>query len=149
MSRKEKIVWYIIWILGIAIVSFLMVITLAGPRVWPVALLVSWTAVCFQVPLLMLLRKRAKHLRGEVTTDERIKMIRRNASDWSATIFVAICWLACLILFVICKKQGKEVITIRVEWLWWFMVASIFVLSMSTTIIIRVLRGREPKDGEN
>ncbi len=149
MSRKEKIVWYIVWVLGIAIVSFLVTIELAGPglRIWPVALMISWFAVCLQLPLLVLLRKRAKHLRGEVTTDERIKMIRRNASDWSATIFIAICWLACLILFVICKKQGKEVITIRVEWLQWFMVASIFVLSMSTTIIIRVLRGREPKDG--
>ena len=44
-------------------------------------------------------------------------------------------------------EQGKEVITIRVEWLGWFIAASAFLVSMSTTIIIRVLRGREPKDG--
>ena len=147
MSRKEKIIWYVIWLLGITIVSFLIVITLAGPQIWPVALLVAWAILCFQLPLLVLLRKRAKHLRGEVTTDERIRMIRRNASDWAGTIFMVICWVACLILLVICKKQGKEVITIRVEWLRWFMVASTVVVSMSTTIIIRVLRGREPKDG--
>ena len=146
MCRKEKIIWHLIWILGVAVVSFLVAIELLGSRLWPVALLVSWTAVCLQLPLLLLLRKRAKHLRGEATTDERIKMIRRNASEWAGTIFVVICWSACLILLVICKKQGKEVITIRVEWLGWFMVASSFVVSMSTTIIICALRGREPKD---
>ena len=146
MCRKEKIIWHLIWILGVAVVSFLVAIELLGSRLWPVALLVSWTAVCLQLPLLLLLRKRAKHLRGEATTDERIKMIRRNASEWAGTIFVVICWSACLILLVICKKQGKEVITIRVEWLGWFMVASSFVVSMSTTIIICAPRGREPKD---
>ena len=137
MSRKEKIVWYIIWVLGIAIVGFLVTIELAGPglRIWPVALLVSWATVCLQLPLLLLLRKRRKHLKGEVTTDERLKMIRRNASDLCATAFMAICWTAGLILFVICKRQGKEVITVRVEWLGWFVAASTFVVSMSTTII--------------
>ena len=148
MSRKERIIWYVIWLLGVAVISFLTVIMLAGPglRIWPVALLVAWAVLCIQLPLLMLLRRRAKHLRGEATTDERLKMIRRNASDWPATIFIAICWTACLILFLIYKHQGKEVITIRVEWLSWFLIVSVSLLSLFTTIIIRVLYGREPKD---
>ena len=151
MSRKEKIVWYIIWVLGIAIVSFLVTIELAGQgiRIWPVALLVSWTAVCFQVPLLLLLRKRAKHLRGEVTVDERSKMIRDKASLIGATAVIYIFWSACLILFIIYKKQGKEVIAIRVEWLCWFVVASTFVVSMSTAIVIRILRGRGTNHGQD
>ena len=147
MSRKERIVWYIIWVLGVAIVSFLVVIELLGSRAWPVALLVSWATVCLQLPLLLLLRKRAKRLSGEATTDEREKMIRCTASDWSATIFITICWTACLILLLICKHQGKEVIAIRVEWLGWFIAVSGLVVTTSTTIIICILRGRGTKNG--
>ena len=149
MSRKEKIVWYIIWVLGIAIVSFLVAIELLGSRAWPVALLVSWASVCSQVPLLLLLRQRANRLSGEATTDEREKMIRCTASDWSATIFITICWTACLILLLICKHQGKEVITIRVEWLGWFIAAIALVVTTSTTIIIRFLRSRGTKNGQD
>jgi len=151
VSRKEKIVWYIVLVLGTAIVSFLMVITLAGPdlRIWPVALLVSWATVCLQLPLLLILRKRRKRLRGEATTDERLKMIRRNASDLCATAFVVICLSACIILSVVYKQQGKDVITIRVEWLVWFVTASTVVLSLFTFITIRVLRARGTKNGQD
>ncbi len=149
MSRKEKIVWYIIWVLGIAIVSFLVTIELLGSRAWPVALLVSWTTVCLQLPLLLLLRKRAKRLRGEAITDERLKTIRRNASEICATVFLFICWLACLILFLVCTQQGKEAITIKTEWLLWFVTASAVVVSLFATITIRILRGRETKNGQD
>ena len=149
MSRKEKIVWYIILVLGIAIVSFLVTIELLGSRAWPVALLVSWAAVCLQLPLLLLLRQRRKRLRGEATTDERLKMIRRNASDLCATAFVVICLSACIILSVVYKQQGKDVITIRVEWLVWFVTASTVVLSLFTFITIRVLRARGTKNGQD
>ena len=151
MSRKEKIVWYIIWVLGIAVVSFLVTIEVAGQglRIWPVALLVSWATVCLQLPLLLLLRQRAKRLSGEATTDEREKMIRRNANEWSANTFITICMAACLILLLICKHQGKEVITIRVEWLGWFIAVSALVVTTSMTIIIRILRGRGTKHGQD
>ncbi len=148
MSRKEKIIWYVIWVLGIAIVSFLVAIELLGSRRWPNALLVSWTTVCLQLPLLLLLRQRRKRLRGETTTDERLKMIRRNASEICATVFLFICWLACLILFLIYTQQGKEAITIKIEWLVWFVTSSAVVLALFTFLTIRVLRGRGTKNGQ-
>lgn len=135
--------------LGVAIVSLLVAIELLGSRAWPIALLVAWAAVCFQFPLLILARRRAKQLKGEATTDERLKMIRRNASDWSGTIFIVICWCACMIAFFVYRRQGKEIIAIRVDWLGWFVIVSASLLSLLTTIIIRILRGREPKDGQN
>ncbi len=151
MSQKEKIVWYIIWILGIAIVSFLVTIELAGPglRIWPVALLVSWIAVCFQLPLLLLLRQRRKRLRGEATTDEREKMIKDKASLASAMALFIMFWGAFLILLLVCRYQGKEVITIKVEWLSWIFVAGVAVVTTVSVITIHILRGRGTKNGQD
>ena len=149
MSRKEKIVWYIILVLGIAIASFLVVIALLGFRRWPTALLLSWTTVCLQLPLLLLLRARSKPLAAGALSDEQLKMIRRNVSETCATVFLFICWLACLILFFIYTQQGKEAITIKVEWLVWFVTASAVVLSLFTIITIRVLRARGRKHGQD
>ena len=155
MSRKERIVLYILLLIVIAATTFLIVITLAGRglRIWPIALsislVVSWFAVCARTALLWRLRQRRKRLRGEATTDEREKMIKDNASLASAIAAVFMYWGAGLILLLVCRYQGKEVITIKVEWLLWMFVASAAVVSAVPVITIHILRGRGRKHGQN
>ncbi len=155
MSRKERIVWYIVWLIVIAAITFLIVITLAKPglRIWPIALsislLASWTALCAWIALSFRLRQRRKRLRGEATTDEREKMIRDKASLIGATAVIYIFWSACLILCLVYMYQGKEVIVIKVKCLALIVGVSTFVLSMSTVIVIRILRGRGTKHGQD
>ena len=149
MSRKEKIAWYIVWGIVIATVSFLVIIELLGMSAWPMALLGSWFVLCVLISPLLILRRRKKlYLTGEAT-DEREKMIRDKASLIGATAVIYIFWSACLILFLIYKQQGKEIITIKIEWLWWFVIASTVVLSLFTTITILVLRGRGTKNEQD
>ena len=149
MSRKEKIAWYIVWGIVIATVSFLVIIELLGTSAWPIALLGSWFVLCVLISPLLILRRRKKlYLTGEAT-DEREKMIKDKASLIGATAVIYIFWSACLILCLVYMYQGKEVIAIKVKWLALIAAVSTVVLSLFTTITIRVLRGRGRKHGQD
>ena len=141
MRPEQKRAWFILGICAVALLGFVVFIAVFKRiRAAPFAVCALWVLE----PLLF----RRKPRPGEVSIDERDKMIAEKAVLFAGAASYVTFILACIIPWIVLYARRAEKL-IHVDTLPTVIVAGAFAFFAAKSITTLVLYGRERTDGQN